>query len=445
MRFQQFFLLAVTSLLLAGCLWMAADTVLQQSFDSFHREQVQRERRDLVRHLPARPTLDQLKTALDQYRFGRNGYAFLSQAEGRDLFHTEREMVYKSLWVLADKEELKGFLSSHPAGDSGVLGTGPARRYVSFAPVPETTWLLGVVLPVEDNAALLMRARLGLWGGCFAVALAALLVAAFLAPWLARPWIQLADYATRRASGEPAERPDLGLKEQWAIAEAIDTLAERPAPAEPEGDLQPLTGLPGPTTLQRALFDRIDAGQPFAAGLVDLSYFGSFARRYGIERGDMVIKQLALLLQNALGEHTNQDHLLVHLEADQFAFVCETDKVESLCRTIVERFEREIQDFYKPDDRKRGQITGKNRAGDFEQVPLMRIHLAIATNLKRPLIHPVQIGAIFQEIRAYLKTQPQSGFLIDRREADRPGAEEPETAVAATETPDPASSQSGNG
>lgn len=427
MRFQQFFLLAVTSLLLAGCLWMAADTVLQQSFDGFHREQVQRELTDLLRRVPAHPTEEQLRSLLREYRFGRNGYAFISQAQGRELFHTERVRLYQTLWVAADGTELAGFLTAHPAGFTGALGTGPARRYLSFAPVPETNWLLGVALPLEDEAALLMRARLGLWAGCFAVAMAALVVAGFLSPWLARPWVELADYAARRARGEEAEPPELSIKEQLILVEAVDTLAERPVSGPAEQDLQPLTGLPGPPTLQHALFDKIDSGAPFAASLVDLSYFGSFARRYGIERGDLVIKQMALLLQNALGEHAYQDHLLVHLEADQFAFLCPPDKVEPLCQAIVERFEREIQDFYKPEDRKRGQITGKNRAGDFEQVPLMRVHVAVATNLKRPLIHPVQIGAIFQEIRAYLKTLPKSGYLVDRRESDRPGAEEPET------------------
>lgn len=437
MRFQQFFLLAVTSLLLSGCLWMAADTVLQQSFDDFHREQVQRELKDLLKRLPPKPTTEQLKFHLADFRLGRNGYAFISQPGGKDLFHTESSLLYKHLWVVADREELAAFVDGQPAGTTALVGTGPARRYVSFGPVPETLWLIGVVMPVEEDEGLLMRARLGLWAACFAVALAALLVSAFMAPWLARPWVELADFARRRAAGESVEPPDLSLSEQFSLAESVEALAERPLP-EPERDLQPLTGLPGPPTLHRALFDKIDSGRPFAAGLVDLSYFGSFARRYGIERGDMVIKQLALLLQNALGEHTYHDHLLVHLEADQFAFVCDPDKVEPLCQTVLERFEREIQDFYKPEDRKRGQITGKNRAGDFEQVPLMRVHVAVATNLKRPLIHPVQIGAIFQEIRAYLKTQPQSGFLVDRREADRPGAEE----EPATEPPDPASSQS---
>ncbi len=426
MRFQQFFLLAVTSLLLSGCLWMTADTVLQQSFDGFYREQVARELRDLLLRTPARANEEQLKSELRDYRLGRDGYAILARAGGADLFHTERERLYKSLFVLADQAQIPGFLTANPAGSLGLLGHEQTRRYVAFAPVIDTPWLVGIVLPVEESAPLLIRARLGLWTGCFAVALAALLVSALMAPWLARPWVQLADYARRRAEGEKPEPPDLVLREQLDIAGAIDLLCERPStePA-PSADLQPLTGLPGPPTLQRVLFERIDAATPFAAGLVDLSFFGSFTRRYGIERGDMVIRQLAVLLQNALGEHTYREHLLVHLEADRFAFVVAPDKVEPLCHTLLDRFEREIQDFYKPEDRKRGQITGKTRAGDFEQVPLMRLHVAVATNLKRPLIHPVQIGAIFQEILTYLKAQPKSGFLVDRREADRPGPQEP--------------------
>ncbi len=435
MRFQQFFLLAVTSLLLSGCLWMTADTVLQQSFDGFYREQVTRELRDLLLRTPARANEEQLKSELRNYRLGRDGYAFLARAGGRDLFHTERERLYKSLFVLADQAQMPGFLGANPAGSVGLLGQEQTRRYIAFAPVLETPWLVGIVLPVEESAPLLIRARLGLWTGCFAVALAALLVSALMAPWLARPWVQLADYARRRADGEAPDLPDLVLREQLDIADAIDRLCERPsAESEPSGDLQPLTGLPGPPTLQRTLFERIDAGTPFAAGLVDLSYFGSFTRRYGIERGDIVLRQLAVLLQNALGEHTYREHVLVHLEADRFAFIVAPEKIEPLCHTLLDRFEREIQDFYKPEDRKRGQITGKTRAGDFEQVPLMRLHIAVATNLKRPLIHPVQIGAIFEEILVYLKAQPKSGFLVDRREADRPGSQEPPEPSEPSET-----------
>jgi hypothetical protein len=158
---------------------------------------------------------------------------------------------------------------------------------------------------------------------------------------------------------------------------------------------------------------------------VDLTYFGPFVRRYGAERGDLVVRLLGVVVENALGEVAFREYQLFHMGPelpDQYAFVMPPERVEELCQAIIARFDREVADFYKPEDRKRAEITGKNRQGDFEQYPFMQVGMAIATNLKRPLIHPVQIGAIFQEIRGFLKTQKGSGFLVDRRTADREDA-----------------------
>ncbi|MEW6276972.1 MAG: hypothetical protein AB1758_00005 [Candidatus Eremiobacterota bacterium] len=431
MRFQLFFSFGVLTLLLAGAMWLGADLVLRHSVETVYRDQVIREGRQLAGRLSGSDT-QAIQEAVRAFRLGLNGYAWMSRSAGKELFHAEREKLYSPAFVKADSSELPGLLGAYPQGFIGRLGQGVTLRYVAFYPVDGTSSVVGVTVPASETAGVLDRARTGLWVVCFALAMAGLLATFAVATLVVGPWWRVVRYAEQRAAGKATPVPDVTVPELLRLEAALNAL-ERPQ-LDDEPDESALTGLPGGDRFQEALFARIDEGKPFATGLVDLTYFGPFQRRYGTERGELVVRHLAVLLKNTLGEFTYLDHQLFHLGPelpDQFAFIMDPERVEPFCEAVISRFDGQVADFYKPEDRRRGQITGKNRQGDFEQYPLMQLGVAVATNVRRPLIHPVQIGAIFQEIRSYLKTQSGSGFLVDRRTADRedtPTGEEPKPA-----------------
>ena len=91
----------------------------------------------------------------------------------------------------------------------------------------------------------------------------------------------------------------------WAVAE-VDELLIRPltmpelrariqlalARASRSMDANPLTKLPGNTSIIGRIQDRIDRREHFALAYADLDYFKSFNDKYGFSRGDEILMPL---------------------------------------------------------------------------------------------------------------------------------------------------------
>src|SRR3989338_1846755 len=61
-------------------------------------------------------------------------------------------------------------------------------------------------------------------------------------------------------------------------------------------DANPLTHLPGNTSIMEELQRHIDEGKSFAVGYADLNKFKAYNDSYGFEKGDEVIRELARIL-----------------------------------------------------------------------------------------------------------------------------------------------------
>lgn len=184
-------------------------------------------------------------------------------------------------------------------------------------------------------------------------------------------------------------------------------------------DRNPLTGFAGTSELQKILFKKIDSKEKFAVGLVDPNNLTAFNHKYGFEKGDSVIRQVAAIITNKIKEFGNENDFISHIGGDQFVFVTSIDKAEKISQEIIKTFDEQIPDYYDEDDRKKGFILSKDHHGNIRKFDPMTISISVATNEKIDLIHPLQIGKIVIELRNYIKKQKQSGYLIDRRLKDR--------------------------
>lgn len=180
-------------------------------------------------------------------------------------------------------------------------------------------------------------------------------------------------------------------------------------------DANPLTKLPGNVSVLRELEERVRSRAPVAVSYLDLSRFKEFNDRYGFEKGDEVIASVADIVSKALEELGNSSDFLGHIGGDDFIFITTPDCVEDICKKIVADFDRAIVSFYDEEDRVRGYVVTKNRAGQLCKVPIMSISAGIATNENAKFTHIAQIIQTVTELKSYAKTIGKSIYIIDRR------------------------------
>ncbi|MDD5568263.1 MAG: response regulator [Candidatus Omnitrophica bacterium] len=188
-----------------------------------------------------------------------------------------------------------------------------------------------------------------------------------------------------------------------------------------ERDLEanPLTRLPGNVSILKELSKRIENKSLFAVCYIDLDKFKSYNDKYGFEHGDEVIRETARLLIRSTREHGNHDDFVGHIGGDDFVIVTTPDKTDSLCQKVILDFENLVPSFYNEKDAKNGYITGKDRQGQEQKIPLLSVSIGIVTNEYRKVTHVAQIGEIGAELKSYAKSLERSNYVKDRRIEDR--------------------------
>ena len=180
-------------------------------------------------------------------------------------------------------------------------------------------------------------------------------------------------------------------------------------------DLSPLTGLPGNFRIAEELERRVTGGGPVAVVHADLDNFKAFNDHYGFMRGDNVIKFTANTLVEAALEVGDQTCFIGHVGGDDFIMVMDPASAEQFCKSVVERFDDGILDFYDSHDALRGFVEVIDRRGERHAFPIVAISLGVATNARRTFTSEWEASAIASEMKEHAKTEAGSSFQIDRR------------------------------
>jgi GGDEF domain-containing protein len=184
-------------------------------------------------------------------------------------------------------------------------------------------------------------------------------------------------------------------------------------------DANPLTRLPGNTTILHETTRRIDGGAPFALAYLDIDNFKSFNDRYGYARGDEVLIVACRLLTTAVHERAGTEGFVGHVGGDDFVFMSHPNAVDGICETVIKRFDLVIPDFYDPEDRHRGYIDSVDRKGNREAFPIMTLSIAVVTNEAAPITHPGDVSRIVSQLKKRAKAMRGSVYVKDQRVADR--------------------------
>ena len=180
-------------------------------------------------------------------------------------------------------------------------------------------------------------------------------------------------------------------------------------------DANPLTHLPGNTSIMEELKNCIDGAKTFAIGYADIDKFKVYNDIYGFEKGDEVIKELARILIKHVREKGGPHTFIGHIGGDDFVFIADDILMDDIGQAIVEEFDNRVPSFYNEEDKKRGYILAKDRQGNEQKFGFLAVSIGIVSNASQKITHVAQIGEIGAELKHYAKTFERSICVRNKR------------------------------
>lgn len=222
---------------------------------------------------------------------------------------------------------------------------------------------------------------------------------------------------------------DMDRPWDWSAVEVDDFLVRPLSPAEVKArvdltmnraaralDANPLTKLPGNTSIIQRIQSLIDRKEDFALAYCDLDYFKSFNDKYGFSRGDEVLMMSARVVVNTIKAYGGPRTFVGHVGGDDFVFITPPETVEITCQKVVESFDSIVPQFYDRKDREQGCIKSIDRQGQARTFPLMAVSIAVVFNRDGRLKHYGEASALAMSLKKKAKENPKSCYVLDQRE-----------------------------
>ncbi len=179
-------------------------------------------------------------------------------------------------------------------------------------------------------------------------------------------------------------------------------------------DNNPLTRLPGNTSIQRAVEQAL--GKPMAVCYIDINHFKPYNDVYGFSRGDEILRMLARIMFIAVKE--SGGGFSGHIGGDDFVFIVPIEQAEPVCKTIIRNFGAIAADLFDEREKKNGYYMGVNRGGQEEKFPLLAIAIAVVPTGTPRLKHYGQVAESAAELKKLAKKSSESSYVVDRRKVD---------------------------
>jgi diguanylate cyclase (GGDEF)-like protein len=177
----------------------------------------------------------------------------------------------------------------------------------------------------------------------------------------------------------------------------------------------PLTKLPGNPIIEQVLRARLASHEPLAVMYIDLTHFKSYNDEYGWLRGDEVIRMLGQQILDVVTEIGGKDDFIGHVGGDDFIVITTPEQAKPLAEELIRRFDACIPQSYNEVDRTRGYVEVTDRQGQPFRAPIATLAIAIVSNDRRPLEHPLQVASCAAQVKKFVKSLPGSQFAFDRR------------------------------
>ncbi|MCD4780190.1 MAG: response regulator [Candidatus Omnitrophica bacterium] len=183
-------------------------------------------------------------------------------------------------------------------------------------------------------------------------------------------------------------------------------------------DANPLTHLPGNTSIMEEIQQCIESKKSFAVGYADIDKFKAYNDKYGFEKGDEVIKELARILIKTVREEAGTSTFIGHIGGDDYVFITEDNAIDKICKRIIEEFDSKVVTFYHDEDFERGYIVGQDRQGQEQNFGLLAVSIGIVSASSNNITHVAQVGEIGAELKKYAKSFVGSNYVRDQRKSN---------------------------
>jgi GGDEF domain-containing protein/CHASE3 domain sensor protein len=180
-------------------------------------------------------------------------------------------------------------------------------------------------------------------------------------------------------------------------------------------DANPLTKLPGNLAIEKELLTRLNENENFSFCLIDLDNFKAFSDRYGFAKGSDVLKWVGDILLEIVKTAGTDEDFLGHIGGDDFVIICAPERMESICKMIIEKFDKGIVKHYDPEDLERGYIVSIDRKDKPAIFPIMTISIAVVNTDRTVIREPKEVAEKVAELKQYAKTFAKSIYVVDRR------------------------------
>ena len=178
-------------------------------------------------------------------------------------------------------------------------------------------------------------------------------------------------------------------------------------------DNNPLTRLPGNTSIHRAIEDAM--GKDLAVCYVDINHFKPYNDVYGFSHGDEVIRMLSRIMFNAVRD--SGGGFCGHIGGDDFVCIVPIDKAEGVCQITIAHFDQIVLDLFDEDTKQRGSYDGCNRKGEQEQVPLLSVSIGVVLMNSPKILHFAKVAEVAAELKKLAKDSQGSRYVVDHRKA----------------------------
>jgi len=181
-------------------------------------------------------------------------------------------------------------------------------------------------------------------------------------------------------------------------------------------DNNPLSRLPGNTSILRAIQKTLDSDHGFGICYVDIDNFKPYNDRYGFARGDEVLLMVARIIVNVVEEMGRDESFVGHVGGDDFVFIVREEKITPVCERMLKNFDLVRNMFLSAEDVAAGAFIGKDRQDRETRFGLLSISIAVVTTGSGKYHHAGEVSAVASQVKHYVKQLDGSNYLIDRRD-----------------------------
>lgn len=180
-------------------------------------------------------------------------------------------------------------------------------------------------------------------------------------------------------------------------------------------DNNPLSRLPGNTSILRAIQKTIESGESSGVCYVDIDNFKPYNDRYGFSQGDDVILMVARIIVNVMEELARHKSFVGHVGGDDFLFIVPKDLIDETCKRVLAHFEVVRNMFLSKEDIKAGCYVEKDRQGRETTFGLLSLSIAVIPTGKHRFSHSAEVANAASQLKHYVKQKEGSNYVIDRR------------------------------